>query len=91
MGAKAEIAWTRHDEEGRKVHVCARRVGGDWRFSLQANRFDQWEPLAQPPLEDWLALLDAVRRRIQRRLLRPEEAASVERRIHQYFPGTTLD
>jgi hypothetical protein len=40
----------------------------------------------QPVFEDWQELLDGVRRRIQRRLLRPEEEARVMKLIHERFP-----
>jgi hypothetical protein len=38
-----------------------------------------------------LELLDAVRRRINRRLLRPEEEARVRRSIGERFPEAKLD
>ena len=37
--------------------VCAQRVGGEWRLFAREKRFDRWEPLEQPPREDWLELL----------------------------------
>src|SRR6267143_784861 len=77
MGAKAEISWKGRTAEGLKREVYARRVGGEWRFFARAKRYDQWQPLEHPPLEDWLELLDAVQRRAARRLLRPEEPARV--------------
>jgi hypothetical protein len=45
----------------------------------------------EPPLEDWLELLDSVRRRINRRLLRPEEEQAVESSIRERFPEVDLD
>lgn len=83
---KAEIGWTRQDELGLKRVVFARRVGGRWFFFWRERRHDRWQPLEDPPLEDWLELLDAVRRRVARRLLRPEEILRVERSIQQRFP-----
>jgi hypothetical protein len=38
-------------------------------------------------VEDWLALLDSVRRRINRRLLRPEEETRLRQAILERFPG----
>ena len=84
---KSEISWKRVTEEGISLQVNARRVGRDWRFFARERRYDQWEAIANPPLEDWLALLDAVRRRINRRLLRPEEEARVKQSITTRFPG----
>lgn len=84
--AKAEISWKRVTAEGVKVQVYVRPVGGQYRFFTRSRRFEQWMPLKNPPLEDWLELLDAVRRRIQRRLLRPEEEQRVKRLIREQFP-----
>jgi hypothetical protein len=43
-----------------------------------------------PPLEDWLDLLDGVRRRLGRGLLRAEEVVRVERSIRERFPNADL-
>lgn len=88
--AKAEISWKRVTVEGVQIQVYARHVGRDWRFFERERRYDQWQAIKEPPLEDWLALLDAVRRRINRRLLRPEEEARVERSIGERFPEAKL-
>ena len=86
MSAKAEISWKRRTEEGVKIEVYAQHVGNRWLFYARQRRFEQWEPVDDPLLEDWLELLDAVERRIQRRLLRPEEAASLRKAIRERFP-----
>jgi len=90
MGAKAEISWKGRTAEGLRREVCAQRVGGEWRFFVRERRYDQWQPLAQPPLDDWLELLDAVRRRIARRLLRPEEEARLKEALREQFPEADL-
>lgn len=90
MGAKAEISWKRTTEEGEKLQVYGRRVGGEWRFFHRARRYDQWQIVTEPPLEDWLELLDAVERRIQRRLARPEESTKLRKRIRELFPEAEL-
>lgn len=84
--AKAEISWKRVTAEGVRLQVYARHVGRDWRFFARERRYDLWQSVAEPPLEDWLALLDAVQRRINRRLLRPEEKERVKRSIRKRFP-----
>ena len=89
--AKAELSWKRATEEGERLQVYARHVGLDWRFFARQRRFDQWQAVPNPPLEDWLELLDAVRRRINRRLLRPEEDARVRKSIRERFPEAKLD
>ena len=89
--AKAEISWRRITAEGLRLQVYARHVGGDWRFFARERRYDQWQAVADPPLEDWLELLDAVERRINRRLLRPEEEARVKKSIRERFPEAKLD
>ena len=84
--AKAEISWRRTTEDGVLLQVYARHVGRDWRFFAREKRYDQWQAIPDPPLEDWLALLDSVQRRINRRLLRPEEEARVKKTIRERYP-----
>jgi hypothetical protein len=88
MAFKAEISWKGRTADGTRREVYAHRMGGRWKFFERERRFDPWQPLAQPPLEDWLELLDGVRRRIRRRLLRPEEESRLETMIGERFPGT---
>jgi len=90
MSVKAEITWKGRAADGTKREVNAQRVGSDWRFSVRERRFDQWQPLPHPPLEDWLELLDAVHRRVGRRLLTPDHESHLRRTIHELFPGTEL-
>jgi hypothetical protein len=86
MATKAEISWKRVTENGEKIQVNARRVSREWKFSQRAKRFDQWQPVPEPPLEDWLELLDAVQRLITRRRLQPEHEERVRQRIRERFP-----
>ena len=88
--AKGEISWVRTNAEGDKLQVYAHHVGDRWNFYIRQRRFDPWQDLKQPPLEDWLELLDGVRRRVQRRLLRPEEIARIEKLIRERFPEAEL-
>ena len=89
--AKAEISWKRVTLEGVRLQVYARHVGRDWRFFARERRYEQWQAVDDPPLEDWLALLDSVQRRINRRLLRPEEEARVKKTIVERYPETKFD
>jgi len=89
--AKAEISWKRVNEEGLKLQVYAQHVGKDWRFFAREKRYDVWQALREPPLEDWLELLDAVQRLINRRRIRPEEEARVKKSIRERFPDAELD
>ena len=84
--AKAEISWRRTTDQGVKLQVYARRVGREWRFFEREKRFDLWQAVKAPPLEDWLELLDAVRRRVTRRLLQPDDEQRLRRRIRERFP-----
>jgi hypothetical protein len=89
MGAKAEVGWTTPGEDGLKRHVFAQRVGGEWHFFERPRRKGkevQWEPLAEPPLEDWLELLDCVERRSGRGLHPPREAQRIRSTILERFP-----
>ena len=83
---KAEISWKRVTEEGVKLQVNAQRVGGEWRFFQRERRFDQWQAVPEPPLDDWLELLDAVQRLITRRRLQPVHEEHLRRRIRERFP-----
>ena len=87
---KAEISWKRAAPEGATLQCYAQHVGKQWVFFRREKRFDRWQPTPSPPLEDWLALLDAVRRRINRRLLRPEEEERVCRMIRERFPAANF-
>jgi len=87
---KAEISWKRVTEEGVKLQVYAQRVGREWRFFQRERRFEQWQAVPEPPLEDWLELLDAVQRLITRRRLQPVHEEHLRRRIRERFPETNL-
>ena len=86
MAHKAEISWTRVDEAGQKLYVFVRHVGNQWIFFVRQRRYEQWQKAEHPPLEDWRELLDAIRRRVQRRKARPEEIQRVEKLIRERFP-----
>ncbi len=83
---KAEISWKRVTEEGQRLQVYAQHVGREWIFYSRAKRYDRWQAVPEPPLEDWLELLDAVQRLINRRRLRPEEEDRVKKSIRERFP-----
>ena len=87
---KAEISWKRVTEDGQKLQVYAQRVSRDWRFFQREKRFDQWQPVAEPPLEDWLLLLDAVQRMVTRRRLQPDDEERLKRRIRERFPEAEI-
>jgi hypothetical protein len=84
--AKAEISWKRKLPDGTKVQVYAQLVGGEWRFFQRSRRYERWERVEEPPLEDWLALLDAVRRMVPRRRYMPEDELRLRRQIRERFP-----
>ena len=88
--AKAEVSWKRVTAEGVKLQVYAQRVGGEWRFFARKRRFDQWRAVPEPPIEDWLELLDAVQRLINRRRLQPVHEEHLRRRIRERFPEAEL-
>ena len=86
MAHKAEISWKRTTEEGEKLQVCAQHIGRDWQFFHRVKRFDVWQPVAEPPLEDWLELLDALQRLINRRRYQPDDEVILRRMIRERFP-----
>lgn len=87
---KAEISWKRVTEGGQKLQVYAQHVGRDWKFFHREKRFDVWRPVTEPPLEDWLELLDAVRRLITRRRYQPDDEERLRRKIRERFPETEI-
>jgi hypothetical protein len=87
---KAEISWKRVTADGVKLQLYARRVSRDWRFFQREKRFDQWQHVPEPPLEDWLELLDAVQRLITRRRYQPDDEAHLRRRIRERFPEAEI-
>jgi hypothetical protein len=84
--AKAEISWKRTTEDGDKLQVYVQHVSREWRFFHRGKRFDSWQPVPEPPLEDWLELLDAVQRLISRRRYQPSDEEHLRRRIREKFP-----
>ncbi len=88
---KAEISWKRVTEDGVKLQVYARRVSREWRFFARERRFERWQPVAEPPLADWLELLDAVQRLVTRRRLQPDDEERLRRRIRERFPDVKLE
>jgi len=87
---KAEISWKRTTDNGVKLQIYAQRVSRDWLFFQREKRFDQWEPVPEPPLDDWLELLDAVQRLVTRRRLQPEHEERVRQRIREKFPEVKI-
>jgi hypothetical protein len=87
---KAEISWKRVTPEGARLQVYAQHVGGEWVFYAREKRYDRWQAVPEPPLDDWLALLDSVRRRINRRRLPPKEEARVMQSIRERYPEADL-
>jgi len=64
--------------------------GGKKNWGPRKSVFDQMQPVPEPPLEDWLALLDAVQRLITRRRLQPEHEERLRRRIRERFPEVKI-
>lgn len=89
--AKAEISWSSTDAEGTKFDHYVHHFGKKWIFYKRQRRYDQWQEVAEPPLEDWMELLDGLRRRAQRRLVRPEAVDIVIKLIRERFPEAPLD
>lgn len=87
---RAEISWTRVNEEGVKTQAYARHFGNRWIFYQRVKRFDDWVENRDPSLEDLLQVLDGVRRRIGRRLVEPEEEARVLKRIRERYPEAQI-
>ena len=85
--AKAEIGFERRLEDGTTRSFYVAHNGGQYRFFARQKRFDNWEAVKDPSLDDWLEFLDCVRRRIARRKLMPPEEVRVMQYIHIRFPA----
>jgi hypothetical protein len=88
--AKAEIGWTRKTEDGTKIDFYARRIGDRWHFFSRQQRYEPWKSMAHPRLIDWTTLLNAVERRLARRLVRPEDVDRLKKTIREKFPEAEL-
>lgn len=87
---KAEISWRRITDEGEKLQVYAQHVGRDWKFFHREKRFDVWRPIKDAPLEDWLALLDAMQRLVTRRRYQPADETLLRQMIRERFPEAEI-
>ena len=87
---KAEISWRRVTDDGVKLQVYARRVSREWRFFQREKRFDRWQAVSEPPLEDWLELLNALQRLIPRRRYQPDDEDHLRQRIRERFPEAKI-
>ncbi|MDB6125286.1 MAG: hypothetical protein JWQ71_4279 [Pedosphaera sp.] len=90
MASKSEISWKRTTEDGQKLQVYAKHIGNQWKFFVRDRRYDQWQAVEEPPLDDWMELLDAIQRRINRRLARPEEEGHIKKMIYERFPDAEI-
>ena len=86
MSKKAEIGWERRLEDGSKLEVYVHHFGGEYRFFTRPKRFEKWQAVPEPPIEDWMQLLDAVRRRITRRKMMPKDEDQLRQIIKERFP-----
>ncbi|MEY4387240.1 MAG: hypothetical protein RLY20_2523 [Verrucomicrobiota bacterium] len=90
MSKKAEIGWERRLEDGSKLEVYVHHTGGEYRFFARPKRFEKWAAVPEPPIEDWIELLDAVRRRVTRRKMMPKDEDHLLRLIKERFPEVKL-
>ena len=87
---KREIGWKRCVAEGQRVQVKAQKTGNRWHFHIRGRKFEDWQLLDAPLLEDWLELLNCVRRRIQRNRVPEVEEDLLKRAIRDQFPEAKL-
>jgi hypothetical protein len=87
---KNDISWKRRTPDGGRVEVYAHPVGAAWNFYTRGRRFEDWQPMPRPPLEDWLALLDGVERLVARDRIPESEAGRLRQIIHEQFPDAEL-
>ena len=90
VASKGDIGWKRRDENGERLQVRAKKVGDRWLFRIRKQRFDDWQDHPTPSLDDWLELLYAVQRRIQRNLIPEIEEEHLVKTILEQFPEATF-
>jgi hypothetical protein len=83
---KAEISWRRVTDDGIKLQVYAQHVGRNWKFFHREKRFDVWRAVKDPPLEDWLLLLDAMQRLVTRRRYQLDDEERLRKQIRERYP-----
>ena len=88
--AKGEISWTRKTDTGERVEISVSHPGEEWIFHSRQRRPQDWQVVPDPPLADWLELLDAVTRRIGRQSMKPADAERLKKEIHNRFPDADL-
>jgi hypothetical protein len=86
MSGRGVISWKTRTSEGERREVYAKRIGRAWNFHERVGRFEEWQPVPDPTLEDWLELLNGVQRRVPRRLMPPDEPKRVRRLIQRQYP-----
>lgn len=86
MPGRGDISWKTRTLEGERREVSARRHGKGWQFRERGGRYEPWQVVKEPNLEDWLKLLDGVERRVPRRLCDPGEPARIRRLILRDYP-----
>ena len=87
---RAEVNWKRRSPDGEPVQVRAHQVGDQWHFFVRGARYEQWQPFDAPPLDDWLELLDGLRRREGRGFVRAADVTRLERLIRERFPDAEV-
>lgn len=88
---KAVITWRSETLEGEPCEVQAEKLGDRWIFQMRPGRYEDWKPYPEPTQDDFLVLLDGLRRRIARRWYRPEEEGRLIRIIHERYPDAPTD
>ena len=68
----------------------AQKTGNRWHFHIRGRKFEDWQLLDEPLLEDWLELLDNVKRRIARKKVPFDEEARLTATIRERYPKATL-
>lgn len=90
MPGRGEISWKTRTAEGERRVVRAKRIGRVWNFHERVGRFDEWQTVPEPSLEDWHELLDGVQRRVPRRLMPPDEPKRVRGLIRERYPDAHI-
>ncbi len=76
---RRNISWRMKREDGTSCEVRVSFFGGKYQFQFKESIADEWDYKRSPSPQDLEALVDAVRRRYQRRQASEREVEIAER------------
>lgn len=73
--------WKTRTDDGRRREVRAQLFGGAWTLQAKLDDEDEWTTYAEPPLDDLIALRNALADKYRRGRVPREHLSALERAI----------